>query len=75
MAPPDFQTAEAPHEIENDLVRSSIRHRADTRDREPANGFDYLLREPRGGRRLRRMSITAGIAGLVAMGALLYVCA
>jgi hypothetical protein len=68
MASPNFQTAEASREVGNGLVRSSTCHR------DPASSFDYLLREPRRARRLRRMNITAGIVALVTMAAVLYAC-
>jgi hypothetical protein len=41
----------------------------------PTDTFDYLLREPRRTRRLRRMNIAAGIAALITMAAVLYACA
>ena len=72
MAQLEFQTAKVSREAKNRLVRSSNRQPADTRDRDPANSFDYLLGEPRRARRLRRMN-TAGIVALVTIALVLYV--
>jgi hypothetical protein len=76
MAPLEFQTGEVSHGAENGLVRPSNRHPADTQDRDPESSFDYLLREPRHARRLRRtLHIVAGFVALSALVCVLHGCA
>jgi hypothetical protein len=72
MALLEFPTAEISRRVENGLVRSSNRPPEDTRDRDPAGAFDYLLGDPRRARRLRHMN-TAGIMALVTIAMVLYV--
>jgi hypothetical protein len=66
---------ERSREVGDGLARASSIHQfPETQDRDPASTFDYLLREPRRARRLRRMNIIAGFVALFAIAWVLYCC-